>query len=159
MFGLLIFIVPAAWLAYLLGRVIRVGLAATFFYPLADIVPWILSHWNGLVQTALALGLLGNMLITRHIKWGKWQRNLWAYPLALSGGTLWLLVCLINPDWWAAPFNGLVGFTTMLTMPLAATVAHFAMKEDEITEVLGVVALALVAVAALHVIWMALGVP
>lgn len=48
-----------------------------------------------------------------------------------------MVACMLRPEWVLAPLGGLAVFTGMLTLPVAATMAHFAMGQDELVKVLG----------------------
>jgi hypothetical protein len=150
MIAVLLFLAPAIWLSYLVGLMIRQGLAVMLYHHLNDLTPWLIDHHTQLVNVALTLGVAGNLLITIKSYYFKWQRTLLAYPLVFGGGTLWLAACLVAPGWWLGLFGGMVMFVAMTMMVLAATVAHFAMREDEIFEVLAWVVGALAVVACLH---------
>lgn len=152
MIAVLLFLLPAVWLAYLIGVLIRQGLAVALYPRIGDLVPWLIDHHHHLVAAALALGLVGNTLMLARSHYFKWQRALIAYPLVFGGGVLWLLACLIYPGWVWAPFGGLLMFVVMTMNVLALTVAHYAMREDEIFEVLAWVVGTLALVGALHLL-------
>lgn len=156
MIGMLVFLVPAAWLAYVVGLVLREGLAAVLYYRLADVTPWLMDRWDGLVWWALGLGLLGNVLVRARIHDGRWVWTLVAYPFVVVGGGLWLVACMLRPEWVLAPLGGLAVFAGMLALPFAATMAHFAMGQDELVKVLGWMLAITLLVAAVHgaVIWL-----
>lgn len=135
--AVLLFAIPALWLGYLLGRLLQHGLAGLLYYRLADLTPWLLAHWNGLLIVSLSMALMGNAMMTSYIRWGRWSRVMWALPLVVLGSTLWLVVCLLQPDWMLAPFQGLLVFSLLVAGLLGRIMAHYAMGADEIVKVVG----------------------
>ncbi|MFZ2587872.1 MAG: hypothetical protein WAZ18_07140 [Alphaproteobacteria bacterium] len=151
---MLVFILPAAWLAYVLGRVVREGLAAVLYYRLADVTPVFLDNWDRLVWWSVVLGVVANGVVLMKIHYGKWLRVMLGYPLGLVGGAAWLTAALLRPEWTMAPLQGLGGFTAMMTIPVAATMAHVSLRDDELVRVLGWMAVFCVMVGALHLMVM-----
>lgn len=137
MAGMLVFLIPALWQGYLIGEMLRPLLAMILYYMFGDVTVWLLDHWSGLVWWGLGLALMGNLILTTRIRWGKWERTLWALPLVLAGGACWLAACMLRPEWIFAPFDGLVVFAALMMTPLAALMGHFAMRSDDILTVLG----------------------
>lgn len=152
MIAVALFLFPAVWLAYLVGTVLQKGVAAVLYVGLNSFTPFLIAHQDRLALVALALGALGNAVMLLRSPYFRWERALFAYPLVFGGGVMWMAACLVAPGWVWGPFNGLLVFIIMTMTVLAVTVAHFAMHEDEILEVLAWVAGALIVVGGLHML-------
>lgn len=156
MLAVVLFFIPAVWLGYVLGYLVREGLAALLFYRLADVTPWLIAHQNVLVWCAAVLALFGNLSILTKMHFHMRTRLVWSLPFAFAGGALWLVACLVQPEWWLGPFGGLVMFPLMVAAPLAGMFAHYAMLKDELVAVIATALIWIGLVALLHagVLWL-----
>lgn len=132
---LIVFLLPAAWATWLVGKWLREGLAALLYYRLADLTPWIIDNHHAVAWTALALALVANLLLLaemqlRHVRVG------FIAGLSVTAGVLWMAAALVQPSWWLAPSNGLLMFTVMNTLMVAVGLGHITFKGDDLIPVL-----------------------
>jgi hypothetical protein len=143
---LMVFVLPAAWATWLVGRWLREGLAALLYYRLADLTPWIIAHHDTIAWTALALAAVANLILLAEVEMHRVRVGLIAF-LSITAGVLWMSAALVQPGWWLAPTNGLLMFTLINTPMVTAGLSNLTMVNDDIAYVLGRIMLALAAIA------------
>lgn len=146
---LLVFILPAAWAMWLVGKLLREGLAMLLYYRLADLTPWIIAHHDTLAWASLTLAALANLLLLVEVEMRHVRTGLIAI-LSLTSGVLWMATALVQPGWWLAPFNGLLMFTVINTPMASALLTNLTLRDDDLVPVLGKVLLVILLIALLQ---------
>lgn len=146
---LAVFVIPAAWMVWLAGTVLREGLAALLYYRLADLTPWLIENHSGVAGTALVLAALANLLLLAEVEMHRVRIGGVAF-LSVTGGILWMAAALVQPDWWLNLSNGLVVFTLANTPAMASLLTRTLLTDDELIWLLGKLILLLMVVGIVH---------
>lgn len=149
MIPFLLFLAPAFWFAWLLGKVLREGLAFVLWHQPVW-VEWAIANHDTLAWGGIALALLGNLLLALELRVLRLCRSGAEYSVTMMGGVMWLVGCLVQPGWAFAPLGGLGVFALLTMWPPAIQLARLTLRNDELSETLMTLVVSVAVLGGLH---------